>query len=341
MMKKQRLQFYIILSLLAHLIITIVIMIIEHKKMLVMPLPTTSKSNQKDQRDSTVIIPLELIPFQSPNPSYKLPASPSAQEQESDLEQQPSHDEVAPPPPQSEKPSSPSSEPEAEQKHSTQPSSQLPHRHDHKHLPTFEHPLEKKETPSTSLLSENHIQEPYEKNPPKKDLLKDVVTKNDPVSYSSPSFNKQNQAPSLQASSPQPLQTRRSIIAMTAGYLKSLSTQGNSIQEQHGEKRMPTFEELRYLSYQQKIDEALMSSWRIVSRSRCYRDQTQPPKASVAFEINKDGSLAFVSLVTSSGDRNFDHLVLLAIQKAAPFPPIPDHLKIDRYRPQGGVYYVE
>jgi len=50
-------------------------------------------------------------------------------------------------------------------------------------------------------------------------------------------------------------------------------------------------------------------------------------KPRIQFDIGKDGSLLNVILVKGSGFPTIDKLVLNAIKKAAPFPPIPNEIK--------------
>ena len=57
-------------------------------------------------------------------------------------------------------------------------------------------------------------------------------------------------------------------------------------------------------------------------------------------KAREDGSLAHLAMITSSGDQEFDRLVIESIKQAAPFPPIPKHLGIKRYKPVGGTYRV-
>ena len=137
---------------------------------------------------------------------------------------------------------------------------------------------------------------------------------------------------------------RRNLLALTGAFIKDqLHQEGNSILERNGVRKNPTLEELKYLSYQQKVDEQLMTSWRMVSGHHPRRESPHAPcsgAAAINFEIEQDGSLAFVRLVQSSGSREFDRLVVEAIKHAAPFPPIPARLGIKRYRPIGGRYNV-
>ncbi len=148
--------------------------------------------------------------------------------------------------------------------------------------------------------------------------------------------------PRQQHTSHQPTPQRQSILASTGAWVQQLRQQGNSLLEREGVTTFPSEKELKYLSYQKKVDEHLMNSWRIMSG----RQQKHPMRlaqkcsSAVSFEIQQDGSLAFLELVETSGDTTFDKLVLASIKHAAPFPPIPKHLGLTRFRPIGGRYNV-
>lgn len=138
---------------------------------------------------------------------------------------------------------------------------------------------------------------------------------------------------------PQSSQPQSKIFAMTRKLLQRHQQEANSYTERKGENRMPTFKELKFLSYQKKVDASILRAWNIVRPQRSLRihRNNQPPGVTVPdFFIKKDGTLTHLKLLASSGDKEFDDLVLKAIQKAAPFPPIPDHLGINVYKPSGG-----
>ena len=179
--------------------------------------------------------------------------------------------------------------------------------------------------------------------PPREDLTltkspqqRDVVEKQQP-----PSPSAQHNLGNVEAK--EEARPRTSILSMTSQLLKaSHARQGNSLAQRDGEDRMPSLQELKYLSYQQRIDEMIMNSWRIVSRSfrPSHENLSLESKASISFEIKKDGTLAFVTLTSSSGNQRFDKAVIEAVKQAAPFPPIPAHLGLERFRPVGGYYHV-
>ena len=59
----------------------------------------------------------------------------------------------------------------------------------------------------------------------------------------------------------------------------------------------------------------------------------------IKFDIMKDGSLANLELLRSSGYRILDDEALRAIRSAAPFPPLPDEWGRDRYSIRAAVLF--
>src|SRR5207247_11476462 len=53
---------------------------------------------------------------------------------------------------------------------------------------------------------------------------------------------------------------------------------------------------------------------------------TRRRSSSPSFGIRKDGALAFVNVLKSSGFQIYDDYAVNAVKQAAPFPPIPDTL---------------
>ena len=67
-----------------------------------------------------------------------------------------------------------------------------------------------------------------------------------------------------------------------------------------------------------------------IARAKNYpssaRKKGQEGKAFLKFKLDKDGSVANLSIVQSSGHNLLDEAAIRAIKEAAPYPPIPDEL---------------
>ncbi len=92
---------------------------------------------------------------------------------------------------------------------------------------------------------------------------------------------------------------------------------------------------LQFHSYEEKIRTSLLNAFNVIK----YKipliknpDTHAQGRAAIDEVINKDGSIAQLFLVQSSGDKQFDEMVLESIRYAAPFPSIPNHLGIEKYR---------
>ncbi|MFC1895003.1 TonB family protein [Candidatus Dependentiae bacterium] len=132
---------------------------------------------------------------------------------------------------------------------------------------------------------------------------------------------------------------RRSIIKMTKGFVDNLKDKGNDWLERKGDdNKKPSFEELKYLSYEQKIQWQLQSSWK---QNFAYRQNKKllEGKAVVEFIILLDGSVTCVKILQQSGNNEIDHLIIKSIKLAAPFPPLPKHFGKDNYK-TGRIFHV-
>lgn len=307
-MKQNRFKKFIIISLILHLFLLLFFFIFnfQHEK-------TPQKPIFEDEQP--VLITTLLTPYQSPLPQGD---TEQAAENTDNKPQQEPQQEMSQQSPQQKTPTV--KEPQPEPPPQKQPEEVSPH------FPESElTPLTQKLIPEELLQKE--ISEPQEIVEQKTRELEKLTPQ-------------EEQPENLQKI--EMVQPRKSLLSMTNSFLKSLKPQGNSFLERDGEDKIPSLKELKYLSYQKKVDETLMNSWRIVRSQRLFRAQplqmAQP--ISISFEINEDGSLAHLAMVTSSGDKEFDRLVVESIKQAAPFPPIPKHLGIKRYKPVGGTYRV-
>lgn len=106
---------------------------------------------------------------------------------------------------------------------------------------------------------------------------------------------------------------------------------------------------LKLYSYEEKLRSTLLTAFnslkhridRSVRAEQQQQHQAVQPHAAINLVINKDGSIDTLQLITSSGDQIFDKLIIESIEYAAPFPPIPEHLKIDKFRLGAMQLYVK
>jgi TonB family protein len=98
------------------------------------------------------------------------------------------------------------------------------------------------------------------------------------------------------------------------------------------EGRISGMGDLKEHSYKMKLRDALLNAYNSVRyQIRQQASYADAGTASLHCVINKDGSIAELAIMMSSGDPNFDRLILESITKAAPFPAIPDHLGVEKF----------
>ncbi len=78
--------------------------------------------------------------------------------------------------------------------------------------------------------------------------------------------------------------------------------------------------EFKYLSYFIKLKRQIEGVWNYPEESRIRGEQG---KLFLVFSINRDGTLAGVELLTSSGYARLDDEAMRSIRVASPFPPFP------------------
>lgn len=92
----------------------------------------------------------------------------------------------------------------------------------------------------------------------------------------------------------------------------------------------------RFYTYRKKVTEQLIKANKIMfskegkTLKRMLMTSAVEP-INTYVEIGKDGNLTSLQLLKSSGNQMFDEFWLRVIRYAAPFPPIPNHLGIDKF----------
>ena len=125
---------------------------------------------------------------------------------------------------------------------------------------------------------------------------------------------------------------KRNIIALTKGFVEKLHGQeGTDLVDRDGDpNKMPSLEELKYLSYESKINWCLQASWK---QNFCYQRTRGPIQGDVTIEFTLDehGNLTNCNLLQSSGYTELDTIVMRNMKVASPFPPIPKHFGFKTY----------
>ncbi|MFH0898725.1 MAG: energy transducer TonB [bacterium] len=132
----------------------------------------------------------------------------------------------------------------------------------------------------------------------------------------------------------------RNIIAMTRGFIENRIHKGDDWLERKGDdKKRPSFEELKYLSYEQHINWQLQAAWK---RHYAHQSYIHPleGQAIISFIIDAQGNVSKLELLQSSGIQKLDDIILENTRRAAPFPPLPKHFNTSSY-PTGRIIHVQ
>jgi TonB family protein len=129
---------------------------------------------------------------------------------------------------------------------------------------------------------------------------------------------------------------KKNIIAMTKGFIENLKNKGEDALEKRGDdSKIPSFEELKYLSYEQRVSWQLQSSWK---RNYASKSNVIEGKVGIEFSIDKGGNFLSMKLLQSSGYSDLDSVVMDNIKLAAPFPPLPNHFNVEMYTTRRMIY---
>lgn len=95
-------------------------------------------------------------------------------------------------------------------------------------------------------------------------------------------------------------------------------------------EKKPSFEEFKYMSYEDHLSHCLQVSWRrnILAQSS---DMIRNSNAAVEFTIDQNGNLLNVQMLQSSGSSDIDTLILKNVRLASPYPPLPKHFACNAY----------
>lgn len=137
----------------------------------------------------------------------------------------------------------------------------------------------------------------------------------------------------------QPSKEKRNLFTMTKGFIENLKNEGDDWLERKGdESKRPSFEELKYLAYEQKITWQLQSAWNRHFSRHC-KDSFEGKVIGVDFSIAASGTLQKCILLQSSGTKELDDMILESIRLAAPYPPLPKHFGTECYK-TGRLFHV-
>ncbi|MFA5306234.1 MAG: TonB family protein [Candidatus Babeliales bacterium] len=128
-------------------------------------------------------------------------------------------------------------------------------------------------------------------------------------------------------------QPKRNIIALTKGFIeKHYGEEGTDLIDRDGDpNKRPSFEELKYLSYESNISWCLQAAWKQNFSRRMMAHYPPRMEAVIEFTLDEHGAIANSTLLQSTGYTEIDTMIMENTKLASPFPPLPQHFGTKNY----------
>ncbi len=164
---------------------------------------------------------------------------------------------------------------------------------------------------------------PVDKHQEKETLLASVLKKNKA---------KQSTGPVWGAASVKP-KNSRNVIALTKGYIEKLDGEnGTDLIDRDGDpNKRPYFEEMKYISYEAKLDWSCQATWKQNCEFYNLPIFAGEYRLVIGFTIGEKGELLDSEILESSGNKTIDSAVIKNLEFTAPFPPLPKHFGMSSY----------
>ena len=187
----------------------------------------------------------------------------------------------------------------------------------------FDTKSEKQEEPTQEIVSESS------------DVLFKPIVKPEPALKPSKSIEqgkqqKASQRTTLgaQAKIASPMEKKLTFNDLATGFLASWQNEGSDWFERKGNENIrPDFEEMKYLSYLQKIAWYMQNAWQRQERVQVHNPPADIVITGVRVTLDKLGNLVNASMLQSCGVTQLDDMVMRGIREGGPYPPLPDHFK--------------
>ena len=137
-----------------------------------------------------------------------------------------------------------------------------------------------------------------------------------------------------------PITKKLTFADLARGFIQTIKNEGEDLCERKGNENIrPDLEEMKLLSYKQKV------VWFIQNEFRIRGDEEPPHPESIVkcytiMKLDGDGNIIKLELASSTGVERFDTYYLDVLKSAAPFPPLPQHIRKPFIFPFTMVYYT-
>ena len=112
---------------------------------------------------------------------------------------------------------------------------------------------------------------------------------------------------------------------LATGFLASWQNEGSDWFERKGNENIrPDFEEMKYLSYLQKIAWYMQNAWQRQERVQVHNPPADIVVTGVRVTLDKLGNLVNAAMLQSCGVAQLDDMVTRGIREGGPYPPLPD-----------------
>lgn len=143
-----------------------------------------------------------------------------------------------------------------------------------------------------------------------------------------------------QAEDAAPITKQLTFADLASGFIQTIKNEGQDLLEREGNENIrPDLEEMKLISYKQKVVWFIQNEFRI-------RSQEEPPhpeaivKCPTLMMLDEDGKIISLQLVYSTDVPAFDRYYLDVLKSAAPYPPVPQHIKKPFVFPFTMIYYT-
>jgi TonB family protein len=125
----------------------------------------------------------------------------------------------------------------------------------------------------------------------------------------------------------------KNIIALTKGYIeKTQGENGTDLIDRDGDpNKRPSFEEMKYVSYEAKLNWCCQATWKQNSSFYSLPVASRDYQAVIEFSIDKNGNLINSEILESSGCKEVDSAIVKNLKATTPFPPLPKHFEKEIY----------
>lgn len=167
--------------------------------------------------------------------------------------------------------------------------------------------------------------EPRNKEHEREGLLSSILKKDKKATYT---MNPQEKTTAFTwGASSLKQKTSRNIIALTKGYIEKTSGEnGTDLIDRDGDpNKIPNFEEMKYISYEAKLNWCCQATWKQNSSFYNLPVTAKDYQAIIEFSIDEKGNLVNSKILESSGCKEVDSAIVKNLKTASPFPPLPKH----------------